>query len=90
MNQYIATKPVSLAAGVRVALTGQQARARAHALQPVQVDESRGGVYATTAAIQFKAGETFGTDMVLNKALATVLQPADDAAPAIRARKAAK
>lgn len=89
MRNYVARAVLTLAAGIRVVLTKEQAAVRAHALMPLSVDKKTGaGTYETTEAIQFKAGEKFSTDADLNKQLADTVETVETAAARAKAEAA--
>jgi hypothetical protein len=68
--RYQATAPVTLGAGAVLGLSPAQAASRRSALQTVA-----DGVFAAVAPLQFKAGEVFGYEGPLPKALADSLEP---------------
>ncbi len=79
-----ALQTVTLGPGTVLALSERQAARRAHLLLP-----EGSGRYRTVASVQFKAGEEFGVDAELPKALADVVEtdaPAASAPPATRKR----
>lgn len=75
MEQYIATRPVTLQFGV-LGLTGQQAMARLHNL--VRLNN---GKFRIMEPVQFKAGESFAYDGDLPKSLAARVETKALAAP---------
>ena len=77
-----ALQTVTIGPGTVLALSERQAARRASLLQP-----EGDGRWRTTAAVQFKAGEEFGTEVDLPKALAAVVETD---APVARRTKAAK
>jgi hypothetical protein len=80
MDNFKVIKLVTLHAGI-VRLSDAQASSRAHKLEPVK---GRKGCYLITAPNQFKAGEEFGYEGEIPKALA------DNLTGAAEAEKAAK
>lgn len=83
MKNYTTTQLVSLAAGSLLRLSVAQAVARRHALEPFKVPgekEPQVVVVKAVAAVQFKAGETFGYEGELPKALADFVEDPKDAA----------
>ncbi|MXS85296.1 hypothetical protein ABO04_05020 [Nitrosomonas sp. HPC101] len=80
MEQYTATRPVTLQFGV-LGLTAQQAAARAHNL-----DKLNDGRFRIVAPVQFKAGESFEYDGDLPKSLAARI--GTDSPPAAAKAKA--
>lgn len=91
MRTYTVLAVLTLQAGASVALTGKQAGIRAHALKPVKVNPKTGdGIFQVLEPVQFKAGETIATDLELNKALATTLEPVEDTRTKAQARKQAE
>lgn len=83
MNEYIATSTVTLGAGARVRLSAEQADVRMHCLARVGKGKG-GGIFDVQQPIQLKAGETFGCDGDLPKALAEAVKvaPASASSPA--------
>lgn len=61
--------PVSFAAGTRLFLSEEQARLRSHAAKLLS-----GGLYLTTAVVQFKAGEIIGIEGDLPKAMEALVE----------------
>lgn len=83
MKSVMTTSAVTLPAGGRVELTASQAASRKHSLRRVRADKAGAGTYEILAPVQFKAGERFGYDADLPKAMADVLiDPARAAAQA--------
>ncbi len=70
--RVVALQSLTIGPGTALALSQRQADRRAHLL----ADEG-GGRYRTLAAVSFKAGEEFGVDVELPKALADVIVSAD-------------
>lgn len=68
--RYQTTAPVTLGAGAVLGLSAAQAASRRPALQVVA-----DGVFLAVAPVQLKAGETFGYEGPLPKALADSLEP---------------
>lgn len=64
-----ALQSLTLGPGTVLALTERQAARRAHLLLP-----EGGGRYRTTAPAHFKAGEEFGVEVALPKALADAIE----------------
>jgi hypothetical protein len=84
MRKFTVIAALTLSAGTIVGLTAAQAKVRAHALKPVQVDKKSGmGEYQVLEPVQFKRGEQIFTDADLPKQLATYLEPEE----ATRARE---
>ncbi len=80
MNEYIATSAVTLGTGTRVRLSAEQADVRMHCL--ARVGKGKGsGTFDVQAPIQLKAGESFGCDSDLPKALADLVAKAPAASP---------
>lgn len=80
-----ALQTVIIGPGTVLALSERQAARRAHLLLA-----EGGGRWRTLAPVQFKAGEEFGVDVALPKALAAAIEtdaPATDDAPPAAARK---
>lgn len=75
MEQYIATRPVTLQFGV-IGLTEQQAMARLHNL-----DRLDNGKFRIVQPVQFKAGESFEYDGELPKSLAAQIETKAPVAP---------
>lgn len=71
MQKYKALKKVELFSGI-LELDKKQAAPRAHLLQDLGE-----GLYEITGPVQFKAGEEFGYDGEVTKAMAQDLAPAD-------------
>ena len=68
--RYQTTAPVTLGAGAVLGLSAAQAASRRPALQVVA-----DGVFLAVAPVQLKAGEIFGYEGPLPKALADSLEP---------------
>lgn len=64
MNKVRAIAVVRLGPGTRLALNAEQAGDRKHALRPIAK-----GIFETTQPVEFKAGESFGIEGDLPKAL---------------------
>jgi len=82
MEQYTATRPITLQFGV-LGLTAQQATARAHNL-----DELNDGRFRIVQPVQFKAGELFGYDGDLPKSLAARIETKAPASAKAKAKPA--
>ncbi len=89
MNRYKVAGPVVHIIAGLVRLSAEQARARAHRLIPVEIDNATGaGVYEVNGEIQLKRGEEFEHDGDLPKALAADLaEIEDDEKPRRRGRR---
>lgn len=91
MRSYTVLAVLTLQAGAHVTLTAKQAGVRAHALKPVKVNSKTGdGIFQVLEPVQFKVGEVIATDIELNKALASTLEPAEEARSKAQARKQAE
>ncbi|WP_396957737.1 hypothetical protein [Nitrosomonas sp.] len=82
MEQYTATRPVTLQSGV-LGLTEQQAVARLHNL-----DRLDDGKFRIVEPVQFKAGESFAYDGDLPKSLAARIETKAPAAAKTKASSA--
>lgn len=87
MNEYIATSAVTLGTGTRVRLSAEQADVRMHCLARVGTGKG-GGIFDVQQPIQLKAGEPFGCDGDLPKALAEAAKKAPPARAADEAPQA--
>jgi len=85
MNEYKAEGVVTIHGG-RVLLNEDQAKRRAHAIQPKKKNQKK-GVYKVIAPIQFKIGEEFGYDGEIPKTIAKLLTDLDYAKAADEAHK---
>lgn len=80
MIEYIATSTVTLGVGARVRLSAEQADARMHCLARVGKGKG-GGTFDVQQPIQLKAGESFGCDGDLPKAMAEAVKKATPPPP---------
>lgn len=79
MQKYTVLAVLTIQAGATLGLTKAQASDRRHAVKALQVDKKTGdGIYQVLEPVQFKRGEVILTDALLNKQLATVLEPIEE------------
>jgi hypothetical protein len=87
MQQYKVIGPfVTMIAGI-VTISGEQARARQHALIPIAVDDDGAGVYEVNGPITFKRHEEFTHDGAIPKGMAINLDEIDEGAEGKPKRK---
>lgn len=70
MRTYTVIAVLGFNPGTVLGLSKEQAHRRRHLLKPLGE-----GLYEVTGRVEFKVGEEIATDVELNKALATALQP---------------